>query len=309
MIRRQDADAELSNLVRSYERDGYVVLPGLLDPVEIRSLGDIVNAEIARGTLGPRVGATSGYYTSDTSQHPGLKRIDAYLFSRPELHRILSGVFGCTTSNDCYRRLPRNDLMADCAGDLNWHRDYMYGDISDYVDVPQFSNSSDEALYHLVNVGFYFEDHSRDDAGLWVVPGSQKKQSMYKVDSATAIDSSFVINSKVGDVIVWDWRTFHRGGLQCDGSTVRGENEQRRMLFAGTVGLNNTVSEVMERVLEWKYETETMTVQQMSTSGCNGTDKRVWKDCLERYVKEGLRLRPLSREQQQIVDTARKKQR
>ena len=81
------------------------------------------------------------------------------------------------------------------------------------------------------------------------------------------------------------------------------------MLFAGSVGLKNTVSEVMARVLEWKYETETMTVQHMSSSGCNGTVERSWKNCLVRYVKGDLRLRPLSKEQQQIVDTARKKQR
>ena len=157
-----DADDELSNLVKSYKKDGYVVLPGLLDPVEIRSLGELVNTEIARGTLGPRVGATSGYYTSDASRHPGLKQIDTYLYSNPQLLRALSGVFGC---DNCYRRLPRNDLMADCAGAPKWHRDRMQGSISDYVGVPQFiTNSSDEALYHLVNVGFYFEDHSHDDA-------------------------------------------------------------------------------------------------------------------------------------------------
>ena len=298
--RMDDADDELSNLVKSYKKDGYVVLPGLLDPVEIRSLGELVNTEIARGTLGPRVGATSGYYTSDASRHPGLKQIDTYLYSNPQLLRALSGVFGC---DNCYRRLPRNDLMADCAGAPKWHRDRMQGSISDYVGVPQFiTNSSDEALYHLVNVGFYFEDHSHDDAGLWVVPGSQKKQSMDKVDSAMETNSSVVIKSKVGDVIVWDWRTFHRGGFQCDGSTARGENEQHRMLFAGSVGLKNAVSEVMARVLEWKYDTETMTAQQMSSSGCNGTSNRIWKDCLVRHVKESLRLRPLSKEQQQIVE-------
>ena len=87
--RMDDADDELSNLVKSYEKDGYVVLPGLLDPVEIRSLGDLVNTEIARGTLGPRVGATSGYYTSDASRHPGLKQIDTYLYSNPEHYSLL----------------------------------------------------------------------------------------------------------------------------------------------------------------------------------------------------------------------------
>ena len=286
----------LTKLVTKYERDGYVILSGLLDPDEIQRLRALIHEEISLGTLGPRVNG-QGYYTSDASLHPRLKQIAEFLHSNSELYQVLSNLFGC---NDCFRRLPRNDLMVDCAGAPRWHRDKIHDAISEYISVPLF-----DPQYHIMNVGFYFEDHSTDDAGLWVAPGSHKYYDMETLGTDKE-SSSVVLKSKLGDVIIWDWRTFHKGGYRCDSNVgIDGKELQHRSLFASSLGLKNTLSEVMTRAMEFKYQTETRTSQRGSISGCNGPDVREWRDCLVRYVEDELRLRPLSKEQQLVTDIAR----
>ena len=302
----------LRNLADDYTRDGYVVLPGLLDPEEINLFGNLVNQEIDRGTLGPRVGRKGrgeGYYTSDASKNPNLQQIGKVLLAKSKLHQVLSKIFGCKgqpdETSECYRRLPRNDLMVDCASAPKWHQDMLHKSMSEYIAVPHFAtDDAGESLYHIINVGFYFEDHSTDGAGLWVVPGSHRQRD---VDETKLDDQKIIIYSKVGDVIVWDWRTYHKGGYECvDSSTSTAEKHKHRSLFAASLGLNNVLSEVMARGLEIKYQTETLNLDHMSQSGCNGTlEKKSWRECLVRHVKDELKLRPLSQEQQQVVDFAR----
>lgn len=78
-------------------------------------------------------------------------------------------------------------------GDRGFHRDGV-----DRV-FPVGSDWSDD--YHIIRIGVYLQDHDKCSGGLKVQAGSHKKAKGKRI----------LLDSRAGDVAVWDLRTFHSG--------------------------------------------------------------------------------------------------
>jgi hypothetical protein len=209
----------------------------------------------------------SGYFTSDAMRHPQLRQAFEGFHSNPSLHAALSLILG---GEDQYYALPRNDLMVDQAAAPRWHRDKLTDAVGKFIPVPQFTDFGGES-FGLVNAGFYLEDHSNDDDGLWVAPGSHSRED-YPSPRHNASVHTVLLRPKAGDVIIWDYRTYHRGGFDCTGAG-NGDNSKRQMggqshrtLFAASFGKKNIFSEVVAHGLDLAHMTNTFSEERMSLS-------------------------------------------
>ena len=285
---------------------------------------------------------------------------------------------GSAGTSTCYEALPRNDFIVDCASATsNWHRDRPSAyiaqhitipeddiDIADIEDIHTITVKDDEIQhnpipppttklqnddrsnhnkyrYHIVNVGYYLEDHTNDEEGLWIVPGSHKIRtdrgySSDDIEAKTAIQEGKLqqvpLHSGIGDVIVWNYKTYHIGGRghyysyehdfeRCSSNSnrdtlnaddrIRGSTTRHphRVLLASTYGLSGSIlTDMMIRVLQLKYATASLDSQSISlVSGCNGTTRAVWRECSSQYIQKELQQRPLSIEQQQVHEYTQKK--
>jgi hypothetical protein len=78
-------------------------------------------------------------------------------------------------------------------GDRGFHRDSVD---RVYPVGPEWA-----ADYHMVRIGVYLQDHDQYSGGLKVQAGSHKKASGKRI----------LLDTKAGDVVVWDLRTYHSG--------------------------------------------------------------------------------------------------
>jgi hypothetical protein len=78
-------------------------------------------------------------------------------------------------------------------GDRGFHRDSVD---RQYPIGPEWADD-----YHLIRVGVYLQDHDQYSGGLKVQVGSHKNGRGKRI----------LLDSKAGDVVVWDLRTYHSG--------------------------------------------------------------------------------------------------
>ena len=114
-----------------------------------------------------------------------------------KIHDTLRVIFG----GDNYRFCGHNDIGVNRT--VGWHKDKLNGDVERY-QVHDIWKEHKGEKHEIVKVLTYLEDHSKDNDGLKVVPGSHLKR---EINEAGAIQ----LRPKKGDVIIFDQRITHRG--------------------------------------------------------------------------------------------------
>lgn len=78
-------------------------------------------------------------------------------------------------------------------GDRGFHRD----------NVDRIANQGEDwdGDYDIIRIGMYMQDHDKFSGGLKVIQGSHKGENNKRV----------FVDSKAGDIVVWNLRTFHSG--------------------------------------------------------------------------------------------------
>ena len=141
------------------------------------------------------------------------------------IHDSLNIIF----DGDNYRFCGHNDIGINRI--VGWHKDKLNGNVSKYQthDIwTMFENESHE----IVKVLIYLEDHSNNNDGLKIVPGSHLTR---KINSEGYIQ----LKPKKGDVIIFDQRITHRGmETQCNDA---------RILVSFGFGKNNIFTDEFEK--------------------------------------------------------------
>ena len=217
-----------SQQIETYRRDGYLVIPRLIEGeqlAELRALADRIVAE-ARG-----VSANDDLYDLEPSHSatlPRVRRLKPAIFKRyeffraltrdPEITSILSGLLGPNI------RLYGGKLNMKSAGygsPVEWHQDWAF-----------YPHTNDDVLA----TGIYLDDCAMDNGPLMVIPGSHRGPTYdhhadgrfcgamapanCDIDFARAVP----LMGPAGSMTIHHARLVH-------GSTLNRSNRQRRLLL------------------------------------------------------------------------------
>jgi ectoine hydroxylase-related dioxygenase (phytanoyl-CoA dioxygenase family) len=170
------------------ERDGYVVVPQVLDAGEVARLRDLANASVDR--IGHPF--SKGHVVPNAAaREPGLSWLVAH-------DVLLQHVRDGLESEEVWFAMEA-DLHRNVVSP-NWHKDsgeqVMPGG---YFDCDAIGTPA----CRVVKVAFYLQDHF-DGSGLWVRPGSHRHRAL-------DVGNEQPVATRAGDAIVFDVRLTHRG--------------------------------------------------------------------------------------------------
>jgi len=143
-----------------------------------------------------------------------------------KVHKVLEKIFG---GSENYRFCGHNDIGVNRV--VGWHKDKLNGDVEKY-QVHNIWEPHEGEKHEIVKVLTYLEDHTNDNDGLKVVPGSHIKSD---VNGSGAIQ----LRPKKGDVIIFDQRITHRGQER--------QSKDSRILVSMGFGKNNIFTDEFEK--------------------------------------------------------------
>lgn len=206
----------------AYARDGYIICKEVHTSEELDACRDEI---IQYYKTNPnKIFRSEGISIPDFLGQHNLP-ITHKMKGAPKVHDALRVIFG----GDNYRFCEHNDIGVNRI--VSWHKDKLNGDVAKY-QVHDIWGEHKGEKHEIVKVLTYLEDHSKDNDGLKVVPGSHLKRD---INGAGAIQ----LRPKKGDVIIFDQRITHRGmEKQCKDS---------RILVSMGFGKNNIFTDEFEK--------------------------------------------------------------
>ncbi len=189
-----------------FERDGYLILRGVLSPKDIAHFTAVVDrmdaAERARCELGP-------YATVEIRNAVARPGGDALLplLDWPATFGVMADILGWNiqlTTSHVFVRTPNPNAPEDFKA-IGWHADGPH---------PSFPTVGDVSPRLYAKVGFFLTDLSHPDKGnLRVVPGSHKRAAKPPIDPATGEpEGALQILCQPGDAVFFEQRTWHAVG-------------------------------------------------------------------------------------------------
>ena len=142
-----------------------------------------------------------------------------------KIHEALKIIF----NGDDYRFCGHNDIGINRV--VGWHKDKLNNIYSKFETI-NIWNTHEGQKHEIVKVLIYLEDHSNDNSGLKIIPGSH-------LNSNIKIENVKQLKPELGDVIIFDQRITHRGmDKQMDGT---------RILVSYGFGKNNIFTDNFEK--------------------------------------------------------------
>lgn len=245
------------SLRASLDRDGFVVIPGLLSSDEVASLREACSGVTTRARNGdwPHIRTLPKQFppwSSDPSHgiwgvqhllHPA--QLDKAQFQRTYFHPRVTGavseIVDCPESNlvmELYNLLVRPDR--DFA--LRWHRD----------DIPATASTAEEEKRLCADEGrqreYGFAQWNLalyDDQSLIVIPGSHRRARTTEEREADPlqdhIEGMMMVKLRPGDAVFYDNNILHRGVYDA---------EKERMTLHGTMSRADKAEERARNVLQ-----------------------------------------------------------
>lgn len=149
----------------------------------------------------------------------------AALKDDPGLQKVLGHVF----AGEPFRFCSHNDIGVSRG--VGWHKDRLNGSYREHETVDLWSQSQGER-HEIVKVLVYLQDHSNNDDGLKLVPGSHLSRD---IDTKKWIQ----LRPALGDVVIFDQRITHRG--------MEKQSRVPRILVSFGFGKNNVFTDNFER--------------------------------------------------------------
>jgi hypothetical protein len=208
------APASASKMRAEFESNGFVLVPDVYAPSDIAAVRREIDAFNPDGKMTSIVDFVGR----------GVLPLTSALRNSHALHAALREVF----DGQDYRFCSHNDVGYGRA--VGWHKDRLNGRHRSYERLDPF----DEAQ-RIVKVAIYLQDHSQDFNALRVVRGSHHKREIVTHDS-------FVLQPKLGWVVIFDQRLTHRGAY-----TQRHKpGSSARILVSYGFGRNNAYTDQFE---------------------------------------------------------------
>ena len=203
--------------------EGYFIIKNLFSPEEITSFRDEI-VEYQTKFESRLLKNAGGVSIPDFVEIPGLVKTAA-IRHHPKLAPLLEKVF----SGKDYRFCRHNDIGINRL--VGWHKDKLNGDYAKYQS-HNIWESFEEESHEIVKVLVYLQDHSNNEDGLKVVPGSHLEP---EIEEKGAI----LLRPTLGDAIVFDQRITHRG--------MERQVNDKRILVSFGFGKNNIFTDEFEK--------------------------------------------------------------
>lgn len=174
------------------KNDGYFILKNVFSYDEIKHYrGVILNYIKKNGTIRNSGGIT----IPDFIKHTELDDI-SQLKHNEKINEELNDLF-----DGDYRFCSHNDIGINRI--VSWHKDKLNGHFAKYETQDIWGEYNGEK-HEIVKVLLYLQDHSNNNDGLKIVPGSHLNKQI-------EINNVVQLYPDVGDVIIFDQRITHRG--------------------------------------------------------------------------------------------------
>ena len=192
--------------VSQLERDGYMVVDGVLPAATVDELRDRVLAARTSGWWSLTCKPSHGVTMPDFVARPQLAFL-RQLLEEPAVLSALASVF----RGQRFRFCGHSDVGVDRL--VPWHKDRLNGAYAKYQQLPIWRGTEADAAdlaspsgvgHKILKAAFYLQSHEADDAGLTVVPGSHLAPTI-----ATA--GACQLHPRKGAVVLFDQRITHRG--------------------------------------------------------------------------------------------------
>jgi len=154
------------------------------------------------------------------------------LASSPPVLRVLRAVFG----GGRFRYCSLNDIGIDRI--VGWHKDVLNDQYKKYQTLPLWQKNPPEGGHFIVKVNIYLQDHTDDEGGLVLVPGSHRSPGL-------STDGSITLHPKKGSLVIFEQRMTHRGRHWTPSRLLH--NEPSRILLSLSYGRYNTFTDEFER--------------------------------------------------------------
>ena len=223
-----------------FERDGVYVVRSAVSAAE----AGFINAQLRSHSAETGLRAFGG-----VREHMRTAPAAACLHNSTSLHAALAGIFGGVSA---YRPTARAEYTVNKL--KSWHRDLLKHDLfndlaASYfqpgpnVTLDMFGRGPDGEPQLFVLAAMYLQDHSADDGGLTVRPGTHRHSlCCHPADglcpsrlSSPAAGASChsaapetTLHPRLGDVLLMDYNLVHRSSLRLS----RDAKRRNRMLFA-----------------------------------------------------------------------------
>ena len=190
--------------LESFERDGYLLLPGLLSAAEVAHYTGVVDElerrERAEKNLKPE---DSIEIRDSVARAPQLLPLISHPAALGAMLDILGWDIQLTTSHT-FVRVPNLDAQTSFKA-IDWHND------GPKLSVPTSRGAVQPRLY--AKIGYFFTDLSRPDSGnLRVVPGSNHLSAKPPLDENGEPEGAIQILTKPGDAVIFENRLWHAVG-------------------------------------------------------------------------------------------------
>lgn len=226
----------------SFHRNGYLIIRNAFTPEEVHRMRLVMLEQfLTYGGFAGRLRTIRSAVVPDAfNRDPRM----AEFVMRPRLMNALRDLI----EEDLYY-LHHSDIHMNWSG--GWHRDSI--DKPSYYDFVKTDIWAAEhwADYKVLKIGIYLQDHSFNDEGLNVVPGSHRERSARRPTEAA-------LKSHVGDAVIFDTRIVHRGVLshQLEGSKTFIDGSNRLSIFS-SYGANNIMSREFAEGTVWRQNMQT----------------------------------------------------
>lgn len=204
-----------------YQKNGYIILKNIFNKNTIKKCQE----EIIKYTqLNKTIKNCEGITIPDFMSRKGFENT-ILLKENVKIHEALKIIF----NGNNYRFCGHNDIGINRV--VGWHKDKLNNIYSKFETI-NIWNTHEGQKHEIVKVLIYLEDHSNDNSGLKVIPGSH-------LNSNIKIENVKQLKPELGDVIIFDQRITHRGmDKQMDGT---------RILVSYGFGKNNIFTDNFEK--------------------------------------------------------------
>lgn len=190
--------------LEAFERDGYLLLPGLLGLDEVARYTSIVD-ELERGERAEKnLKPTDSIEIRDSvARAPELLPLISHPAALGAMLDILGWDIQLTTSHT-FVRVPNPDAQTSFKA-IDWHTD------GPKLAVPTERGAVQPRLY--AKIGYFLTDLSRPDSGnLRVVPGSNHLSARPPLDENGEPQGAIQVLTKPGDAVLFENRLWHAVG-------------------------------------------------------------------------------------------------
>ena len=174
------------------EKNGYIIVKHVFQPEQLKELTNVILNYIQHNKT---ISNASGITIPDFIKISDLNKV-SMLKENEVLHRVLNEIF-----EGNYRFCSHNDIGINRI--VGWHKDKLNNEYAKFETHDIWSTWKDEK-HEIVKVLIYFQDHTNNNDGLKIVPGSHKFKEIDHVHVHQ-------LRPSLGDVVIFDQRITHRG--------------------------------------------------------------------------------------------------